>query len=68
MEGVVVLHETIHELHRKKQNGVIFKIDFEKSYDEVTCPTGPKDERFPGHVVSVDRIYHPRGACENQNK
>jgi hypothetical protein len=21
MEGVVVLHETIHELHRKKQNG-----------------------------------------------
>jgi hypothetical protein len=30
MEGVVVLHETIHELHRKKQSGVIFKIDFEK--------------------------------------
>jgi len=35
MEGVVVLHETIHELHTKKQNGVIFKIDFEKSYDKV---------------------------------
>jgi hypothetical protein len=31
MEGVVVLHETIHELHKKKQSGVIFKIDFEKS-------------------------------------
>jgi hypothetical protein len=28
MEGVIVLHEMIHELHRKKQNGVIFKIDF----------------------------------------
>jgi hypothetical protein len=68
MEGVVVLHETIHELHSKKQNGVIFKIDFEKAYDEVTCPTSPKDERFLGHVVSVDRIYHPRGACGNQNK
>jgi hypothetical protein len=26
MEGVIVLHETIHELHRKKQSGVIFKI------------------------------------------
>ena len=35
MEGVVVLHETIHELHRKKQSGVIFKIDFEKAYDKV---------------------------------
>jgi hypothetical protein len=28
MEGVVILHETIHELHTKKANGVIFKIDF----------------------------------------
>lgn len=35
MEGVVVLHETIHELHRNKQSGVIFKIDFEKAYDKV---------------------------------
>jgi hypothetical protein len=35
MEGVVVLHETIHELHKKKQSGVIFKIDFEKDYDKV---------------------------------
>ena len=29
--GVVILHETIHELHTKKHNRVIFKIDFEKS-------------------------------------
>jgi hypothetical protein len=35
MEGVVILHETIHELHTKKSNGVIFKIDFEKAYDKV---------------------------------
>jgi hypothetical protein len=35
MEGAVVLHETLHELHRKKMNGVIFKIDFEKAYDKV---------------------------------
>ena len=35
MEGVVILHETIHELHKTKQNGVIFKIDFEKAYDKV---------------------------------
>jgi hypothetical protein len=31
MEGIVVLHETIHGLHPKK-NGVILKLDFEKAY------------------------------------
>lgn len=35
VDGVVALHETVHELHRKKLNGVIFKIDFEKAYDKV---------------------------------
>jgi hypothetical protein len=35
IEGAIVLHETIHELHRKKQSGVIFKVDFEKAYDKV---------------------------------
>jgi hypothetical protein len=33
--GVVTLHETIHELHSKKLNGVILKLDFEKVYDKV---------------------------------
>jgi hypothetical protein len=35
LDGVVTLHETIHEMHRKKLNGVILKIDFEKTYDKV---------------------------------
>jgi hypothetical protein len=35
MEGAVILHETIHKLHTKKMDGVIFKIDFEKAYDKV---------------------------------
>ena len=35
IEGVVIIHETIHELHTKKRDGVIFKIDFEKAYDKV---------------------------------
>jgi hypothetical protein len=26
MEGVIVLHETLHEMHRKKQSGVIMKL------------------------------------------
>jgi hypothetical protein len=35
LEGVVVLHETIHERHRKKLDGVILKLDFEKACDKV---------------------------------
>jgi hypothetical protein len=35
MEGVIVLHETIHEMHRKKQSRVILKLDFENSYDKI---------------------------------
>jgi hypothetical protein len=35
LDGVVVLHEAIHELHSKKLNGVILKLDFEKVYDKV---------------------------------
>jgi hypothetical protein len=35
LEGIIVLHETIHEIHRKKINGVILKLDFEKAYNEV---------------------------------
>jgi hypothetical protein len=29
------VHETIHELHIKKLDGVLLKIDFEKAYDKV---------------------------------
>jgi len=35
LEGVVTLHETVHELHRKNQSAIIFKIDFDKAYDKV---------------------------------
>jgi hypothetical protein len=35
LEGVVILHETIHEMHRKKKSRVILKLDFEKAYDKV---------------------------------
>ena len=38
LEGVLVLHETIHELHRKKMDGILLKIDFEKAYDKVQWP------------------------------
>jgi hypothetical protein len=35
LNGVVVLHEVVYELHSKKLNGVILKLDFEKAYDKV---------------------------------
>lgn len=35
LEGVLVLHEVIHELQSKKQEGIILKLDFEKPYDKV---------------------------------
>jgi hypothetical protein len=35
IEGAVILHKTLHELHRRKYNGIIFKVDFEKAYDKV---------------------------------
>jgi hypothetical protein len=34
LDVVVVLHEAVHELHSKKLNGVILKLDFEKAYDK----------------------------------
>uniref|UniRef100_A0A453KG56 Reverse transcriptase domain-containing protein n=1 Tax=Aegilops tauschii subsp. strangulata TaxID=200361 RepID=A0A453KG56_AEGTS len=37
LEGVVVLHETLYEIHTKKLDGVVFKVDFEKAYDKVKC-------------------------------
>jgi hypothetical protein len=35
LEGVVVLYETLHELRRKKQKGIILKLDFEKACDKI---------------------------------
>jgi hypothetical protein len=35
LDCVVALHEIIHEVKKKKQNGIILKIDFEKAYDKV---------------------------------
>ena len=37
LDGVVILHETIHEMHTKKLNGVIFKIYFEKTFMSKVC-------------------------------
>ena len=51
LEGVVVLHETIHELHKKKLNGVVFKVDFEKAYDKVKWPFLQQALRMKGFAA-----------------
>jgi hypothetical protein len=35
IEGVVILHEILHELRVKKLQGIILKLDSEKAYDKV---------------------------------
>jgi hypothetical protein len=35
LESVVTAHEIIHEVHSKKNQGLVFKIDYEKAYDRV---------------------------------
>jgi hypothetical protein len=42
MEGVVILHETIHELHRKKESGGILKI--ERQSQMALCETSIENE------------------------
>jgi hypothetical protein len=36
MEGVLSLHEIIHDTKRKRKDGVILKLDFEKAYDKIS--------------------------------
>jgi hypothetical protein len=48
MEGVIVLHEMIHEMHKKKQNGLILKIHFEKAYNKINCPFVQQTLRMKG--------------------
>jgi hypothetical protein len=35
LEGVFILHGSIHEQHRKNIDGVLFNINFEKAYNKV---------------------------------
>lgn len=34
VEGVVILHETLHEIDSKNLDGVVFKVDFKKAYNK----------------------------------
>jgi hypothetical protein len=38
LDSVVVLHEMLHELHTKRLNGVVLKLNFQKAYDKIKWP------------------------------
>jgi hypothetical protein len=46
------LHETIHEIHSKQLNGVLFKIDIEKAYDKVKWCFLQEDLHMKGFDLS----------------
>ena len=52
MEGVMILHETLHELHRKRLDGVILKLDFEKAYDNLKWPFVQQVLRMKGFSLT----------------
>ena len=35
LDGVLIVHEVLHELRVKKEQGIVLKLDFEKAYDKV---------------------------------
>jgi hypothetical protein len=51
MNGVMALHEILHETKRRREVGVILKIDFKKAYDKV-------------HWVFLIKCFKARGFCD----
>jgi hypothetical protein len=62
LDGVVILHETVHELHRKL-NGVILKIDFEKIYDKVKWSFIQQTLRMKGFSNEWRGLIHSFVSC-----
>ena len=58
LDAVVILHETVHELHRKKLNGLVLKIDFEKAYDKVKWPFLQQTLRMKGFTIDWRAMIH----------
>lgn len=36
LEGVMIVHEELHELRCRENTGVVLKLDFEKAYEKVS--------------------------------
>jgi hypothetical protein len=69
LDGVVTLHETVHELHSKKFNGVILKLDFEKAYDKVKRSFPQQTHRmngFPTEYRALINSFMSKGSVANK--
>ena len=62
LEGVVVIHEMLHEIHSKKLDGVVFKVDFEKLYDKVKWPFLQQALRMKG----FEEVWRRQVECLTQ--
>jgi hypothetical protein len=58
LDRVDILHETVHELHSKKLNRVILKIDFEKAYDKVKWSFLQQTPRMKGFSNEWRALIH----------
>jgi hypothetical protein len=71
LEGVVILHEVIHELSHKKKKGLILKNDFEKAYDRVRwdfLEEVLQGKRFPPKWIQwVMQMVQGGWVCVNVN-
>jgi hypothetical protein len=38
LEGVIILHETLHEMKKNKMMWIIMNLDFQKAYDKMSWP------------------------------
>ena len=39
LHGILILNEVVDEAIHRKKPAMIFKVDFEKAYDSVSCPS-----------------------------
>jgi hypothetical protein len=50
-EGVVIIHEVLHELKKTHAKGIVLKLDFEKAYDKI-------------HWSFLRNVLRKKGFCE----
>ena len=65
LERVVILHESIHEILRKKLSSMVVKIDFEKAYGKVKWPfsvTSLANESFSPKWISWIKTFISGGS------
>ena len=67
MEGVAILHEALNSIHTKKQNAMLFKVDFEDKFKWPFVHKMLKLKNFPDKLC--DWVMHTmRGAGRGESQ